>query len=671
MKILMIAPTPYFSDRGCHVRIYEEAASLTRLGHEVLICTYHLGRDLGDFKVWRTARIPWYKKTAAGASWHKFYLDIFLLLISAKAVLTFKPNIIHAHLHEGAFIALLLRAIFKKPVLFDYQGSLSSESVDHHFVGPNNPLLKLAKFVESKVDNGADFLITSAPRPVQVAHKELVFDGVDISSFKSLPSLHKPQTIVYLGLLGAYQGTDLLLEAFSKVIQDFPKSRLILGGFPHVADYQQKAAKLGLIQNVEVVGAVDYTKAAEFLNSGSIAVAPKISTSEANQKILAYMACGLPVVAFNTEINEQMLGNDQFLAYLGDSAALADKIKLLLSLSLEQQAALGGHNRQRAEELYSWDKVGAKLTLAYGKTIQVFAQSQSQANKSTWKSLAPKLLISALLLVWVFHKFDFYAAINTVKSANITLLGVVLVLVILNPMFSSWRWKILLAARGPKVPYLELLRLYFIGGFFNNFLPSSVGGDIVKAYKLSKYTDQAFDSSISVFMERFVGLTTLMMIGAAAPIFIFGWVAVLGFIAFVAAFILGLLVVGKLSNIHPLFKKLWGAITFYKDTPKTLIAAFTLSLGVQGASLSSQYLAFWAVGYHLPLFKALVVLPVINIATFLSLLPSGWGAQEALYVLLFGILGINQTISVTVSLVYRFLTLLTALFGGIIYALER
>ena len=671
MKVLIIAPTPYFSDRGCHVRIYEEAAALKRLGHEVLICTYHLGRNFGSFNIWRTPQIPWYKKTAAGASWHKFYLDLFLLELSAKAVLEFKPDIIHAHLHEGAFIALLLRSIFKKPVLFDYQGSLSSESVDHHFVGPKNPLLKLAKFVEHKVDSGADFLITSAPRDLKVSHKETVFDGVDILSFKPDSSKHRPQTLVYLGLLGQYQGTDLLLEAFSEVLMEFPTARLLIRGFPKIDSYQEKAKALGISENTEIAGAVDYVKAAEFLNTGAVAVAPKISTTEANQKILAYMACGLPVVAFDTRINRQMLGQPDFLAEESTAFSLAKKLKFMLSLSAEQLAEIGRGNRKRVAELYSWDRVGAKITLIYDRTKEIFMNRQKDKKKSSLPSLLIKLAISGLLLAWVFHKFDFAAAVTAVRKADITVLTLVLGLVVSKNVFSSLRWQVLLAARGPKVPFLELFRLYFIGIFFNNFLPSSVGGDIVKAYKLAKYTDKAFDSSVSVFMERFVGIVALAFIGAAAPMFIFGWLGVAGFIGFVGVFVFGLWFVGRLSGVHKVFKKLWGAIVFYKDAPRALAVAFGLSLIIQGLSLSSQYLVFWSLGYHLPVFQALVALPIINIATFVTLLPNGWGAQEALYALLFGMLGINKTISVTISLVYRFLTLLTALVGGLIYTLER
>lgn len=668
----MIAPTPYFSDRGCHVRIYEEAAALKRQGHEVLICTYHLGRNLGDFAIWRTLKVPWYKKTAAGASWHKFYLDIFLLFLAAKAVLTFKPDIIHAHLHEGAFIALLLQSIFKKPVLFDYQGSLSSETADHHFVGPKNPLLKLAKFVEAKVDQGADFLITSAPRNLKVPHKETLFDGVDIASFTPKTALHKPLTIVYLGLLGEYQGTDLLLQAFAEVTKINPQARLVMRGFPKIEKYQKMALELGIpAENIEIAGAVDYAKAADFLNIGSIAVAPKISTTEANQKILAYMACGLSVVAFKTEINEQMLGGEEYLAVESTAVALAEKLKFMLSLSQQQLTEIGQKNRERVESLYSWDKVGVRLVEIYEGTKKLWQEKLAKPKQTSLVSLAVKISVSLLLLAWVFHKFDFGAAMVAVRAANVWILALVLGLVVLKNVFSSWRWQVLLAARGPKVPFLELFKLYFIGVFFNNFLPSSVGGDIVKAYKLSKYTDKAFDSSVSVFMERFVGIVALAFIGAAAPMFVFGWVGAIGFIGFIGAFVFGLWLVGKLSRIHPIFKKLWGAIAFYKEAPRVLATAFGLSLIIQTLSLGSQVLVFWSLGYRIPIFQALVVLPIVNIATFVTLLPNGWGAQEALYALLFGMLGINKTISVTVSLVYRFLTLLTALLGGLIYALEK
>src|SRR6266571_9013076 len=131
----MIAPTPYFSDRGCHVRIYEEALALTKLGHEVCIVTYHLGRDMPGVRVVRTPHVPWYDKLEAGPSWHKPYLDALLLWKSLAVVRSFRPHLIHAHLHEGALIGSVLKRLLRIPLLFDYQGSLSGESLNHGFFG--------------------------------------------------------------------------------------------------------------------------------------------------------------------------------------------------------------------------------------------------------------------------------------------------------------------------------------------------------------------------------------------------------------------------------------------------------------------------------------------------------------------------------------------------------
>jgi len=670
MKVLMIAPTPYFSDRGCHVRIYEEAASLKNLGHNLLICTYHLGRNIGDIPVWRIPNIPWYKKTAAGASWHKFYLDFLLLLLSVKAIITFKPDVIHAHLHEGAFIALILQKVFKKPVVFDYQGSLSSESVDHQFVSPQNPLLKLAKWVESKVDKGADYLITSAPRDLKIANSQVIMDGADLKVFKPDLALRRPQTLIYLGLLGVYQGIDLMLEAFSNVVKEFPEAKLLIGGFPKIDFYKVKTKELGISDNVEFLGAVPYAKAAEFLNHGQIAIAPKISISEANQKILNYMACGIPTVAFDTKINEEMLGDARLLATCSSCDSLSEKLKMLLSLSDEARQEIGRKLRNRVEDKFSWDKAAVKITAVYEAAGKIFSSKQTKSSSGLVKQL-PKLLISGLLLFLVLRQFDFVQAFKVTKSANFVILSSVLVLIVLKNFLSSLRWKILLEALGPKVPFLALLRLYFIGIFFNNFLPSSIGGDIVKAYKLSKHTGQAFDSSLSVFMERLAGVSALALIGLVSSIFVFGIWGILALIVMAVGITVSLKLTDRFSSLHPALTKLWKTVRVYDKHPRVLVAAFGFSLIIQLISIFSQFLVFRSIGVNLPILKSLVAFPMINLFTFLTLLPNGWGAQELLYSYLFGTIGIAVTLSVTVSLIYRLLTLVTALVGGLFYAFER
>ena len=78
------------------------------LGHQVQIVCYHLGRDLDPVPVERTLSIPWYSKHEAGPSWHKLYLDLLLLCTSMRVARKFKPDLIHAHLHEGVLIGWLV-----------------------------------------------------------------------------------------------------------------------------------------------------------------------------------------------------------------------------------------------------------------------------------------------------------------------------------------------------------------------------------------------------------------------------------------------------------------------------------------------------------------------------------------------------------------------------------
>src|SRR5438105_4217751 len=124
MKVLMIAPTPFFADRGCHTQIYEEIKALQKLGHEIILCTYCLGRDMPGIKTARTVNMPWYKKLSAGPSYTKIFLLPFLTLTTIKTIRRFKPDIIHGHLHEGALIARVCKIFFpRKKYLFDMQGS--------------------------------------------------------------------------------------------------------------------------------------------------------------------------------------------------------------------------------------------------------------------------------------------------------------------------------------------------------------------------------------------------------------------------------------------------------------------------------------------------------------------------------------------------------------------
>ncbi|RQW84198.1 MAG: glycosyltransferase family 1 protein [Geobacter sp.] len=381
----MLAPTPYFSDRGCHVRIYEEARALIRRGHEVRIVTYHLGRDMVGIPTIRIPAVPWYRKLAAGPSWHKPYLDILLFCTAASEIRRFRPDLLYAHLHEGAFLGIFLKMFFRIPLLFDCQGSLTTEIVDHNFVRPGSLPYRLFRLIEGFVNSRADLILTSSGPAasdlrehwdVPVDRVRALMDGVDTGEFRPFEreevkrELHLPAGVpvaVFLGVLNRYQGIDILLDVI-KIIRDrgIPLHFLIMG-FPH-HHYQQRAVAEGLSGRVTFTGRIDYRDAARLLSAGDVALSPKVSLSEANGKLFNYMACGIPVLAFDTPINREILGDAGVYARFADAADFAARLEeLILQKGLRQE--LAEKVRQKAVEEHSWEARGRDLEEACRQAV--------------------------------------------------------------------------------------------------------------------------------------------------------------------------------------------------------------------------------------------------------------------------------------------------------------
>lgn len=387
LRILMIAPTPYFSDRGCHVRIFEEAKALMARGHQVRIVTYHLGRDLEPVPVDRTLPLPWYRKREAGPSWHKPYLDLVLFCKALGVARRFKPDVIHAHLHEGTLIGWLVARLRHIPLLFDYQGSLSGESLNHGFFGANSLLHRLFCRIENCINRLADLIITSSTpgREELTSLWELpqervaaLPDGVDTTVFRPYSRSEAKQmlgvadgvpVIVYLGLLNQYQGVDLLLQAAKQLIHQGRIFHLVIMGYPE-QQYRQLADQLNIASFVTFTGMVDYARAPQMLAAGDLAVSPKVSATEANGKLLNYMACGLPVVAFDTPVNRELLGDDGSYARFGDADDLAGCMATALA-DREQLRQQGRRLRSRAVEQLGWDVRVQELEAIYQRLLKV------------------------------------------------------------------------------------------------------------------------------------------------------------------------------------------------------------------------------------------------------------------------------------------------------------
>ncbi len=392
MRLLALAPTGFFADYGCHVRIRGQMAALQARGHTVRIVTYPSGRDVDNLPTARPPLWPRRRPMPVGSSRRKLLLDALLVPTALRAALRFpggRPDIVHAYLHEGALLGAWLARLLHIPLVFDFQGSLTAEMLDHRFLRANSPALAPLQRLERWIDRQPQAILASSQHAagllrsagVPAGRIHTLPDSVDPRIFR--PRAELPQAaldrlrtrlalpsgrpmLVYLGLLAPYQGTELLLQAMQRLIQRQPPPHLLLMGFPDVARYQALAAGLGLAGHVTFTGPVPYEDAPLHLALGDAAVAPKVSASEGSGKLLPYMAAGLPVVAFDTPVHREYLGELGIYAPAGDAAGLAEAVAWALDHPTEAQGRATAL-RARAVSRYTWDYAASAIEAVYAR----------------------------------------------------------------------------------------------------------------------------------------------------------------------------------------------------------------------------------------------------------------------------------------------------------------
>lgn len=400
-RVLMIAPTSFFADYGCHVRILEEARVLQHLGHRVTVATYRNGRDLPELDIRRTLPIPWRQSYEVGSSRHKLGFDVLLGIKTLQMVMRERFDVIHAHLHEGALIGLVLSRLMRIPLVFDFQGSLTEEMIDHHFLRRDSWFYGPLRRLEEAIDHAAPVVFTSSANAERILLDDFACDtakvvalpdSVNTKVFRP-PTVHDAaqlavlrqqlglpegaKVIVYLGLLAAYQGTDLLLEAMQHIKAQHNDAHLLLMGFPGVDAYRVKANELGVGDRVIFTGRVPYELAPLHLQLGNVAVAPKLSLTESAGKLLNYMAIGLPTVAFDTPVAREYLGTDGLLAERGNAASLATHLLELLN-DPARATVIGTRLRQRAVQHFELLNAGLAIEEVYASLVDGIPASTQQ-----------------------------------------------------------------------------------------------------------------------------------------------------------------------------------------------------------------------------------------------------------------------------------------------------
>ena len=301
-------------------------------------------------------------------------------------------------------------------------------------------------------------------------------------------------------------------------------------------------------------------------------------------------------------------------------------------------------------------------------------------------SILLRVLVSVGFLTFIAWNMrgQFPQIVSTLKSTNVLIfVTAVLIFMSVNISLMALRLYLLFSGEGLKVDFWKAFQLTYVGFFFNNFMPTAVGGDIIKAYYVQRQTGQPQKAFIAVFMDRFIGLFSF--VGIAVIALVLAWdkidpligkiiigLAILSAVGFfftlnakVAEFLMKIFSKIKLWNLGKHISKIYMAIHDYKNKKAVMLGVVLVSIAAQCIYFTVIYLMTKSLSLSVPLVMIFLIMPIVCVV---SLLPSlgGLGLREGAIVLLFSpIVGKDAAFSISILLLAMLFTL--SIVGAIIH----
>jgi glycosyltransferase involved in cell wall biosynthesis len=380
MRILMVAPQPFFRPRGTPFSVLHRVRALVRLGHQVDLVTYPFGDDvaLDGLRILRSPRPAGVRDVAIGPSIAKLVLDVPLFRLAFRLARENAYDLLHTHEEAGLFGALCARRLGLAH-LYDMHSSLPQQFENFgRFNWPGIPAL--FRRMERYTLAHAQAVIAICPD--LATHAEAAGYRGSLATIENCLDVEPPgeldqraadlrarlglgasQVVVYTGTLEAYQGVELLLEAFGILLRSAPDTRLvILGGDPsHSERLQAVAAALEIATAVRFVPAVPAEDVFAYLQLATALVTCRLRGTNTPLKLYQYLRAGRPIVATAIRSHTQVLDDSVAELVAVDAAAIAGGLTRVLHDS-ERAQTLARNARLRAESQYSEQAYMTKLS---------------------------------------------------------------------------------------------------------------------------------------------------------------------------------------------------------------------------------------------------------------------------------------------------------------------
>lgn len=302
--------------------------------------------------------------------------------------------------------------------------------------------------------------------------------------------------------------------------------------------------------------------------------------------------------------------------------------------------------------------------------------------------LVLRVIVSLGLIAWILwpYKKDPRELTEAFRNINYWHLAVAFTAYFVVNAFCTWRWQILLAARGIKAGYWRLFRYFLNGLFFGNFLPTTVGGDLARAYLVVDDCNKKSEALASVLVDRFIGLFGVIITGIIGLILVAKTgqelfllkamlIGIAAALIFVILFLNKALVrkfrwMLKLPLVYKIEHHLidfYHSIYVYRTHKKEVFWAFAQSLLVQLFVVFTAFFIALSLGVSISIIPFFLYMPVIAAVSMIPLSINGWGLQEGAFIVFFGRAGLGRSQALSLGFVYHLVAVGISLLGGLLW----
>ncbi len=378
MRILFLAPQPFFQSRGTPIAARSLLDFLAEQGHDVDVLTYFEGEDttIPGVRITRIPRIPFVRDVRPGFSWQKIVCDIVMLVKCLLMARRGRYDLVHA-IEESVFMAAIVKRLYGTPFVYDMDSSIAEQLVEQ------KPSFGAVRGLLTRLEGTAvrrSLGVLTVCRTLQ--ETALAYDFTKLVAVVEDSTLVAPAPqaveslrdgigdaplVLYVGNLLPYQGIDLLLHGFVHTAKANPQARLVLiGGAPHrIAHYAELARDLGIGDKVRFLGPRPLSDLGGYLEQADVLVSPRILGTNTPMKIYSYLDSGRAVLATRLPTHTQIL--DDSIAMLVDPSPehLGEGLTRLLA-DPDLRRILARRAKRRVQEQFTPEAARRKLRDFYG-----------------------------------------------------------------------------------------------------------------------------------------------------------------------------------------------------------------------------------------------------------------------------------------------------------------